>query len=843
MGKKLVLVDEINCQFQGLTMKELAHVRNQTSLPVAGAFMQLSYKQGIWDGKEAIVDEEGITYQYMIDKVIDALEEYGSDLSSLEIVDERDQSIVPDGLEVGSDWLLDESGYNLRHYQKAAINLVVGSQNKGVVNAATSAGKAQPLWSKILTPSGWVTMGDIKVGDYVVGSDGKPKKVLGVYPQGIKPVYEVTTKRGTKTHCCKEHLWAVRTKSDASRGKPFKVKQLKDIMKDLSDTGGKGNKWQLPFLSSPIEMEKRDLPLHPYYLGVLLGDGCFGEYSLSFTNTEEDIIEKVELLKPKEDRIARSSSKDTCYNIVKHEGRGRKITVTMEAIRSMGLGHKGSHEKFIPKDYLYSCAEDRLALLHGLVDTDGYVTREHSIEYVSTSKQLAEDVAELIRSLGGVCNVSVKENPKYSYKGETRFGKTAYRVNARFSEGGVVPVSSKKHTLKYKPIKRRLSETIQTVEFYGQAECQCIMIDSDDHLYVTDDYILTHNTVMCLGISKALDPYTKSVVVVPDENLAKQTFKDYDKSDLSVLLMTPKIKPKDREKAIKDHRHIILTSKLFMNCIEYFKKEHFALLLDEVHKVCGDVMLDILRFDVPHWQIRIGLTGTVPKDKLKKTKIFCHLGGDIILKVSPRELQDEGHASTVSIKMIKCVHRELEDLFQEMYEMKDGNGNRGYDWSVEQDYLWSNKDRAAAIAEYINSLDKTNTLILCHPQFGQMLAPLVSEQGCINDEVHPDTRLEWLSGFDTKKDHYLVASFGTASTGLSYNHIYRVILIDVGKNFSYILQSIGRAMRLDGVHNHADVIDISSNMLYSNRHQKEREKIYKDEKFDYAIDNNYIMVG
>jgi len=491
LGKKLILVDEINCQFQGLTMKELAHVRNQTSLPVAGAFMQLSYKQGIWDGKEALVDEEGITFQYMIDKVLDALEEYGSDLSSLEIIDERDQSIVPDGLEVGSDWLLEESGYNLRHYQKAAINLIIGSQNKGVVNAATSSGKS----------------------------------------------------------------------------------------------------------------------------------------------------------------------------------------------------------------------------------------------------------------------------------------------------------------------------------------------------------------LTCLGISKALDPYTKSVVVVPDENLAKQTFKDYDKSDLNVLLMTPKIKPKDREKAIKDHRHIILTSKLFMNCIEYFKKEHFALLLDEVHKLCGDVMLGILRFDVPHWQIRIGLTGTVPKDKLKKTKIFCHLGGGIILKVSPRELQDEGHASTVSIKMIKCVHRELEDLFQEMYEMKDGNGNRGYDWSVEQDYLWSNKDRAVAIAEYINSLDKTNTLILCHPQFGQMLAPLVSEQGCINDEVHPDTRLEWLSGFDTKKDHYLVASFGTASTGLSYNHIYRVILIDVGKNFSYILQSIGRAMRLDGVHNHADVVDISSNMLYSNRHQKEREKIYKDEKFDYAIDNNYIMVG
>jgi superfamily II DNA or RNA helicase len=347
---------------------------------------------------------------------------------------------------------------------------------------------------------------------------------------------------------------------------------------------------------------------------------------------------------------------------------------------------------------------------------------------------------------------------------------------------------------------------------------------------------------MCVGVSKAFDPFMKSVVVVPDENLAKQTYKDYLKTDLSVLLLTPKIKPDKREEAIQAHRHIILTSKLFMNCIEYFKKERYVLLLDEIHKVFGDAMIEILRFDVPHWEVRLGLTGTIPKDKLKQTRMFSIMGGGIIHKVTPRELQDQGYASTVGITMYITKDKEIESLFDEMYEVRGMDGVRGFDWSVEQDYLWTNINRVNTVADFIKTLPVTNTLVLCHPQFGEKLAPLISEYGCIRDEVPPETRTEWLSNFDTKKDHLQVASFSTTGTGLSYNHIYQIVLIDVGKTFSTILQSIGRGMRLDGETNHVNVVDISSDTIYSKRHRAERIKIYKSEKFDYTIEPKPIIV-
>lgn len=336
-------------------------------------------------------------------------------------------------------------------------------------------------------------------------------------------------------------------------------------------------------------------------------------------------------------------------------------------------------------------------------------------------------------------------------------------------------------------------------------------------------------TVICLAISKRLDEYTKSVIVVPYESLANQTYEQYAKSGLDVLLLNTKIKPPKRLQAIRDHRHIIVTTKLFQNCIEHFAEHHFALLVDEVH-IMGDVMEETLRLHANHFQFRIGLTGTLPsekKDPLKRNKIIGCIGGGVISKLAPSELIEQGFASVPTITMVTVRHKEINDIFSEL------SSDRRMDWSLEQQYLWTNHDRAAAIADYIKSLPKTNTLILTQAQFGKMLVGYIGGV-MIDKDTEVSDRGDLFSEFGKTDEVMQVASFGTSATGISENNIYRLILIDIGKDEKLILQAIGRGLRLDGVHNKIEVVDISSDTIYSNKHSKERRKIYKDSLFNHS---------
>lgn len=341
-------------------------------------------------------------------------------------------------------------------------------------------------------------------------------------------------------------------------------------------------------------------------------------------------------------------------------------------------------------------------------------------------------------------------------------------------------------------------------------------------------------TFICLALSKILDPYIKTVIVVPSENLAKQTYKDYQNSKLNCLLLHKNIKPDKREEAIHSHRHIIVTTKLFQNTYQYFNDDTYGFFIDEAHKF-GEVLAGILRFDMGNSPVRLGLTGSVPSDKFKRHMTFCHLGGDILMRVTQKELIDAEHASTIDIKMHITEHKEIEEIFAEL--IRKGH----FDWSLEQDYLLNNQERIERIGDFIKLLEPKNTLILCHPQLGSKLSEYLGIP-LIHDKTKPEQRLEWLDGFNTKEDHNQLASFDTTGTGLSYNRIFRLINIDIGKDETKILQGIGRVMRLDGELDHADIIDISANTMYSKKHRKERIKIYKREEHPFTIVLKKIII-
>lgn len=336
-----------------------------------------------------------------------------------------------------------------------------------------------------------------------------------------------------------------------------------------------------------------------------------------------------------------------------------------------------------------------------------------------------------------------------------------------------------------------------------------------------------------LGISKALDPYLKVVLMAPSNYLVDQLYKDYQKTDLSVVRLG-KLAPGKRQAAIAEYRHFIMTYKMMLNSAHLFKDEEFAIILDECH-FQGEQFADVLRFDLAHCRFRIGMTATLPRDKLKRERIICHIGNGPLLKVSQKELTDNGYASLPTLQLLKTYHPSVEEL-------SDGPL---WDWEMEARYYNTNELRLAAIADYIKSLPLKNTLILCQASAGDILATFFNGN-MIRDETPDDKRKEWLGMFDTAtKDnpHYQCASFGTAGTGVSVNTIRRVVLVDIGKPETLILQAIGRGMRLDEESgNKVDVIDISANLKYGNRHQKERIKLYKRESFIYHISNDKIHV-
>lgn len=294
-----------------------------------------------------------------------------------------------------------------------------------LISLAPRVGKALRNSEQVLTPTGWVKMGDIQVGDYVIGDDGKKTKVLGVFPQGNRDVYRVTFDDDTTVDCDLEHLWEVQTRDDRALNKT-RIVTTGDMMKNLYVENGKRKNYSIRYVE-PVEFEDKltSDDLHPYLLGALLGGGT------------------------------------------------------------------KSSTKFIPKQYLYSSVENRLNLLRGLMDTDGYCVSNGSYnEYTTVSRQLADDVIELIRSLGGRATMTTKVG-SYKKDGVTVKCNNVYRITFNMT---LNPFYIPSKSSLFKPITTRNVKYIKSIEKVGSDNCTCILVDNKSHLFVTNGYNITHNT-------------------------------------------------------------------------------------------------------------------------------------------------------------------------------------------------------------------------------------------------------------------------------------------------------------------------------------------------------------
>jgi predicted ribonuclease YlaK len=446
----------------------------------------------------------------------------------------------------------------------------------------------QPLDSKILTPDGWVNMGNLSIGDNVISRDGKPTKVLGIYPKGKKDIFRITTNDGSSTECCEDHLWLTKTKEQKKRNKSGSIKTTREIINTLTKNG-KLNHY-LP-RNEPVEYKVKSLPIKPYTLGALLGDGSLCT-SILLSNNDVEIAQRVNeevkelncyLSKPcginynivsdipnnkparqieitdtntgevynytrigicaEKTDINTSTIYNRCtrnvtidgyfYKFVENENRWSNPV--KNAIYNLGLLGKVCNNKFIPDMYKYSSVEDRINLIRGLMDTDGTVKANGEASFTTTSLQLAKDVCEVVKSLGGRAQIKSRDRigKKSIIKNRTISPKfLSYEFNISLPENlNPFFIERKRERFKCAYI---YDARIKSIEFVGVKECQCILIENEEHLYLTDDFIVTHNTLL-----EKLDPYMQPIydnlellMMTSGKKKTNMKFEDLYKQDL-----------------------------------------------------------------------------------------------------------------------------------------------------------------------------------------------------------------------------------------------------------------------------------------------------------------------
>ena len=383
-----------------------------------------------------------------------------------------------------------------------ALNLI----DRGTIEVAPLAymrGRAQPVDQPVLTPDGFRPIGSLRVGDLVIGSDGTPTLVLGVYPQGRKEVFRVRTQDGASTVCCGEHLWHVFTREDRRRDTGGRTLETREMIGQLRQAHH--HRYELPVLSAPVCYPSIDVPLDPYALGLLLGDGCLTTSTTPMFTTAD--FELAEALGEALDDIELQPKGEYDYvlrNVHGRRGGYVKVAnpVTM-VLRQLGLAGTRSSTKFVPKGYLRNSSDVRLAVLQGLLDTDGgpvtQTGRTCRIQYTTCSEQLRDDVLELVRSLGGVaywrCRPAEGRTPGLARGRLVPYRHDSYVLDIRLPSS----LEPFRLTRKLEVYRRggggRPMRYIDSIEPGGEAETVCIQVAAEDSLYVTDDFLVTHNTL------------------------------------------------------------------------------------------------------------------------------------------------------------------------------------------------------------------------------------------------------------------------------------------------------------------------------------------------------------
>lgn len=854
---KLVILDEVNIKFEGLDIVTRRKLSDSVKYFLEYARHTPAYKLGRWDGMLSFCDIGARSYLNLLDRLLPIVQQHGYEI---EIEDLRDTSHTFE-----FDEVVPNSYSNIRwpkDHQRAGESIVLAEHQVEVINsylnnltgvniAPTGSGKAQPLYSKIKTPAGWITMGDIKVGDIISTPDGSSAPVSGIFPQGKKDIYEITFTDGRSARSCNDHLWNVYNKHWASK---WKTISLGEIVRLKSETNGD---YYIPLVINS-EIPDIKVPLDPYMLGLLLGDGSFMHNRLGFTTNDEESVNYIRELLCEDYVLAHKANYD--YNLKfktaeigkKHHsinlktklrnskghilpGQRKSANKYIDIISNLGLANKLSQHKFIPEIYKQGSKTQRENLIAGLVDSDGYVMNG-SISISTSSEIMAKDIQEIIHSLGGIAKIHSKV-PTYTYKEVKKCGLVNYNISIRYPKmRNLTKLSRKKVNLpeiyQYEDLKLR----IESIKYIGREDSQCIMVDHPDHLYITDSFVVTHNTLITAILSHKVEPYGRTIVIVPTKDLVTQTEDDYLNMGLDVGVFFGDRKDYQKTHTICTWQSLESLSKRSKEInleidINAFFEGVICVIVDEVHKAKADVLRKLLSTYLKNAPVRWGLTGTMPEEESEKIAVLSCIG-PMLGKINTKELQDKGILSQLHINIWQLQDQ---DPIDQSFNIIKGATFDTY--QEELKWLTTNKKRVEFLAKEIIKISESgNTLILVdRVQTGEMLQSLIPESVFVSGKMKSKDRKAEYKEVQEVDGKVIIATYGVASTGINIVRIFNLVLFEAGKSFVRVIQSIGRGIRVADDKDFVNVYDVCSNCKFSKKHLTKRKKFYTEAEYPYTV--------
>ena len=530
--------------------------------------------------------------------------------------------------------------FKLYDYQNTAVENFLNSSSKStLIKAWVWSGKALDYNEKLLTPTGWIKIWDAKVWMNIYGWDWNITKIIWVYPQGKRQCYHITFYDGTQIIADENHLRSLETDDTKLKKKPNKILTTKQIFEDpfykkerISKKGLIEHKYKYwTPINWCIDYPEKSYFIDPYILGVLLGDWSL-KYQVTVTIPDEWIKNKVnDILKLKNHKLWPIAQKPFEYWI-RHEShtlnnRAPKQNEYIKELRSLGIKWHNSLNKFIPKEYLYWSKEQRLELLRGLMDTDWFCDkRTWSAEFYSSSLQLINDVRELIQSLWYFVTAPRERMGKYKKNWTIKETNLAYTIAVNTIDNPFsLERKAQRHMIPTRNLKTRNS--IINIQPIWERDTICIAVDNESKTYITTWYVVTHNTVIGLGVIDKKK--TKTLIISPTILIC-----DGWQNTLKQFCNSENFTAEKLRKYISKHWDVpdvlVMTRASAYKVYDLINGKYDLLILDEAHKLSKETKFILNNWK--GWSI-LWLTATPKRKELNELGFEKYFGNFLDLNI------------------------------------------------------------------------------------------------------------------------------------------------------------------------------------------------------------------
>lgn len=390
------------------------------------------------------------------------------------------------------------------------------------------------------------------------------------------------------------------------------------------------------------------------------------------------------------------------------------------------------------------------------------------------------------------------------------------------NKGDFIELFSKKFEPRY-----LYHPVIEKIESIGLQTFYDISIASP-HLYYDSNGFCHHNTLMTATLSHIVEPYGRTIVIVPNKDLVKQTEEDYKNLGLDVGVYFGERKEYNKTHTICTWQSLAYLDKKTKNQIELKEKEQFihefldgvvCVMCDECHTANGTLLKNLLTGPMENVPIRWGLTGTVPLDDYITCGLISSIG-PILGKLSASELQEKNILSNCHINILQTQEVLSFDTYDD-----------------ERKYLVTNNNRLQWVADKVLEIKDTgNTLVLCNNiETGKKLLNLIPDSVFISGSTKSNDRKAEYDKINEMDNQVIIATFGVASTGINLPRIFNLVFLEAGKSFTKVIQSVGRGLRKAKDKDHVEIYDICSKCKYSARHLTNRKKFYKAAEYPFNV--------